>query len=210
MQWPLIPAMTSLSMRSSAVIASSQRIRSGCVSSPAASAFRSTPVWNARPAPVMTTTRTSRRLSSVATASPSSVAKRELPALSTCGRSKVMRATSPRTSSRIVASVMEQWFTTRRRWPRGPYLLRAAVAADWSGLDAHASRRLTVHSGFGYDLTLRGNNGGFGAEYLPVRPSDTTGGDRTTSNVRNHQAWKNEGGAMQRTLLSLVFVTAAV
>src|SRR5215813_15672068 len=113
MQWPLIPAMTSLSMRSSAVIASSQRIRSGCVSSPAASAVRSTPVWNARPAPVMTTTRTSRRLSIVATASRSSAAKRALPAFSTCGRSNVMRATSPCTSSRIVAWVMGQWFTIK-------------------------------------------------------------------------------------------------
>src|SRR5436309_8124073 len=113
MQCPLIPAMTSLSMRSIAVIASSHRIRSGCVSSPAASALRSTPVWNARPAPVITTTRTSRRASSVATASPSSVAKRALPAFNTCGRSKVMRATSPCTVSRIVASVMGQWFTIK-------------------------------------------------------------------------------------------------
>src|SRR5438132_387122 len=113
MQWPLIPAMTSLSMRSIAVIASSQRIRSGCVSSPVASALRSTPVWNARPAPVMTTTRTSRRAAIVETASPRSVAKRALPAFSTCGRSNVRRATGPRTSSRIVASVIGQWFTIK-------------------------------------------------------------------------------------------------
>src|SRR5438552_9552581 len=113
MQWPLIPAMTSLSMRSIAVIASSQRIRSGCVSSPVASALRSTPVWNARPAPVMTTTRTSRRAAIAETASPRSVAKRALPAFSTCGRSNVRRATGPRTSSRIVASVIGQWFTIK-------------------------------------------------------------------------------------------------
>src|SRR6059036_624870 len=113
MQWPLIPAMTSLSMRSIAVIASSYWIRLGCVSSLAASALRSTPVWNARPAPVMTTTRTSRRAASAATASPRSAAKRASPAFSTCGRSNVMRATGPCTSSRIVASVIGQWFTIK-------------------------------------------------------------------------------------------------
>src|SRR5256712_13567278 len=114
MQCPLIAAMTSLSMRSSAVMASSHRTRSARLSSPAASALRSTPVWNARPAPVMTTTRTSSRAPSAATTSASSAAKRALPALSTSGRSNVMRATSPRTSRRIVlASVMGQWFTIK-------------------------------------------------------------------------------------------------
>src|SRR5215831_3055368 len=61
----------------------------------------------------MTTTRTSRRASIAATASRRSDAKRALPAFSTCGRSNVMHPTSPRTSSRIVASVMGQWFTIK-------------------------------------------------------------------------------------------------
>src|SRR2546422_3389421 len=114
MQCPLIAAMTSLSMRSSAVMASSHRTRSARLNSPAASALRSTPVWDARPAPVMTTTRTSSRAPIAATTSASSAAKRALPALSTSGRSNVMRATSPRTSRRIVlASVMGQWFTIK-------------------------------------------------------------------------------------------------
>src|SRR3989449_2089175 len=110
MQCPLIPAMKSLSIRSIAVIASSHLTRSESVSSPAASALRSTPVWNARPSPVMTTTRTPLRAATVATTSPSSAAKRALPAFSTSGRSNVMRAIGPRTSRRIVASwAMGHW-----------------------------------------------------------------------------------------------------
>jgi len=48
-------------------------------------------------APVMTTTRTPLRAATVATTSPSSAAKRALPAFSTAGRSNVMRAIGPRT-----------------------------------------------------------------------------------------------------------------
>src|SRR5436190_571145 len=99
-----MPAMNNLSMRSIAVIASSHRTRSSIPSSPAASAVRSTPVWNARPAPVITTTRTSRCAARASTTSPSSAANRALPALSTSGRLKVMRASAPSTSRRTVCA----------------------------------------------------------------------------------------------------------
>src|SRR5256712_9891682 len=113
-QWPLIPAMKSLSIRSIAVIASSHAMKSAMPSSPWASAVRSTPVENARPAPVSATTRIAGRSASVATAALRSRAKRASPALSTSGRSSVRRASAPAISSRIVASeVIGQWFTIR-------------------------------------------------------------------------------------------------
>src|SRR2546422_7478978 len=106
--------MKSLSIRSIAVIASSHAMKSAMPSSPWASAVRSTPVENARPAPVSATTRISGRSASVATAALRSRAKRASPALSTSGRSSVRRASAPAISSRIVASkVIGQWFTIR-------------------------------------------------------------------------------------------------
>src|SRR3989441_339799 len=106
--------MKSLSIRSIAVIASSHAMKSAMPSSPWASAVRSTPVENARPAPVSATTRISDRSASVATTALRSRAKRASPALSTSGRSSVRRASAPAISSRIVASeVIGQWFTIR-------------------------------------------------------------------------------------------------
>src|SRR5439155_941333 len=61
-----MPAMKSASIRSIAVIASSQRTKSAMPNSPWASAPRSTPVEKARPSPVMTTTRTAGRAPIVA------------------------------------------------------------------------------------------------------------------------------------------------
>src|SRR5213593_2792720 len=87
--------MKSLSIRSIAVIASSHAMKSAMPSSPWASAVRSTPVENARPAPVSATTRISGRSASVATAALRSRAKRASPALSTSGRSSVRRASAP-------------------------------------------------------------------------------------------------------------------
>src|SRR2546427_3047169 len=128
MQCPLIPAMKSLSIRSIAVLASPHLTRSESVSSPAASALRSPPAWNARPSPFMTTTRTPLRAATVATTSPSSAAKRALPAFNTSGRSKVMRAIGPRTSRRIVAS-----------WPMGHRLYHKSPrdVPDRSALPDH-------------------------------------------------------------------------
>src|SRR5713226_3621758 len=106
--------MKSLSIRSIAVIASSHAMKSAMPSSPWASAVRSTPVENARPAPVSATTRISGRSASAATTALRSHAKRASPALSTSGRSSVRRASAPAISSRIVASeVIAQWFTIR-------------------------------------------------------------------------------------------------
>src|SRR5439155_980958 len=89
-------------------------VQSAIPRSPWASAGRSTPVENARPAPVSATTRISGRSASVATAALRSRAKRASPALSTSGRASVRRASAPAISSRIVASeVIGQWFTIR-------------------------------------------------------------------------------------------------
>src|SRR2546428_1701363 len=90
-----MPATKSVSIRSIAVIASSQRTKSAMPNSPWASAPRSTPVEKARPSPVMTTTRTAGRAPIVATTSLRSRAKLASPALSTSARSRVRRATGP-------------------------------------------------------------------------------------------------------------------
>src|SRR5262245_418312 len=89
--------MKSLSMRSIAVIASSHAMKSESPTSLHASAFRSTPVENARPAPVSTTTRTSDRACSSATDSMSSRTNAASPAFRTSGRSSVTRAHGPST-----------------------------------------------------------------------------------------------------------------
>src|SRR5438270_12052245 len=85
-----------------ATIASSQATKSARPKAPEASASRSTPVENARPAPVSTTTRTSRAPSMRATVSARSRTHSALPALSTSGRSSVTRASGPSTARRMV------------------------------------------------------------------------------------------------------------
>ena len=106
--------MKSLSIRSIAVIASSQATKSPRPKAPEASALRSTPVENARPAPVRTTTRTSGRSASSPTTLFRSRTQRASPAFSTAGRSSVTRATGPATARRIVSSSgMSLWFTIK-------------------------------------------------------------------------------------------------
>ena len=59
---------------------------------------------NARPAPVITTTRTDGAAAMRATASLRSATQRRLPALSTRGRSSTSRASGPSISSRIAST----------------------------------------------------------------------------------------------------------
>src|SRR2546428_2052184 len=126
--------MKSASMRSIAVIASSQAMKSSRWKRSAASALRSTPVQKARPAPVITTTRGS-SADSALTAAPRSRTHAASPALRTSGRFSVRRATWPSWSRRtwlsyILAGMMPRSVSESGAAPREPAELGHLETSD--------------------------------------------------------------------------------
>src|SRR2546425_3343571 len=164
--------MKSASMRSIAVIASSQAMKSSRWKRSAASAFRSTPLQKARPAPVITTRRGLRSPSAL-TAAPRSRTHAASPALRTSGRFSVRRATGPSRSRRtklsyILTGMMPRSVSESWAVPREPAELGHLETADVEVM-GRLQRRADLAIGSARILQARHHlAGGVERDHVPI------------------------------------------